>query len=149
MCHPSPIETWERSAISIDFINFTFQLTANPEQCLILKKPNVRIVKRVIIKTNLNKPFAWSALKAHQLRQKVPNLEVNVYYGTNFQKSTKLISIYCHFKMFDISSGLINDNNEWWKWMKVHWTCFQDHLAISSYIIHSTVVIFVSWKMYQ
>ena len=84
MCHPSPIETWERSAISIDFINFTFQLTANPEQCLILKKPNVRIVKRVIIKTNLNKPFARSALKAHQLRQKGPNLEINVYYGTNF-----------------------------------------------------------------
>ena len=78
MCHQSPIETWERSAISIDFINFTFQLTANPEQCLTLEKENVRIVKRAIIKTNLNKLFARSALKAHQLRQKGPNLEINV-----------------------------------------------------------------------
>ena len=93
MCRQSPIETWERSAILIDFINFTFQLTANPEQCLILKKPNVRIVKRVIIKTNLNKPFAESALKAHQLRQKGPNLEINVYYGTNFQNKREIILV--------------------------------------------------------
>ena len=91
MYRQSPIETWEKLAILIDFINFTFQLIANPEQCLILKKPNVRIVKKVIIKTNLNKPFAGSAPKAHQPRQKGRNSEISVYYGTNSKECETIL----------------------------------------------------------